>query len=233
MRIRYDNEASRCHYTVKRDPNHFVSMALKMWDRLSDKMGSILKGRGDSPEMGLNARAGNADLTPFQMKHSVTLSDAQAANKHLRIMEVEREILSHAIRRIYEIEANGKISKPERERLAQRYKERMMQVKNTIERDQSMLSLYNLECAQTELMDLFNKHLVDLDEKIRSLKADLGVKPTPAPPIPKEKMKRRRTQKGKRRSRRKEKTKVDERIEKIQADVDKALGKLEQIEVTA
>ncbi len=204
-----------------------------MWDRLSDKMGSILKRREDSPEMGLNARTGNADSNPFQMEHSITPSDAQAANKHLRIMEVEREILSHAIRRIYEIEANGKISKPERERLAQRYKERMMQVKNTIDRDQSMLSLYNLECAQTELMDLFNKHLVDLDEKIRSLKADLGVKPTPAPPSPKESTKKRRTQKRKKRSRRKEKTKVDERIEKIQADVDKALGKLEQIEVAA
>ncbi len=203
-----------------------------MWDRLSDKIGAILEGREDSPEMGLNTRTGSADSTPFQMEHSITPSDAQAANNHLRIMEVEREILSHAIRRIYEIEANGKISKPERERLAQRYKERMMRVKNTIDRDQSMLSLYNLECAQTELMDLFNKHLVDLDEKIRSLKADLGVKPTPAPPSPKEKTKKRRTQKRKKRSRRKEKTKVDERIEKIQADVDKALGKLEQIEVT-
>lgn len=204
-----------------------------MWDRLSDKIGSILKGRDDSPEMGLDAKTGNGDSDFFQMEHSVTPSDAQAADKHLRIMEVEREILSHAIRRIYESEANGKISKPERERLGQRYKERMMYVKNTIERDQSMLSLYNLECAQTELMDLFNKHLVDLDEKIRRLKTDLGVKPTPAPPSPKEKTKKRRKRKRKKHTRDKEKTTVDKRIKKIQADVDKALGKLEQIEVTA
>ena len=69
---------------------------------------------------------------------------------NLRIMKVKREILSHAIQRLYE--AEGKISKGELKSLTNSYKERMVQVKNTIQNDQSVLALYDLERIQTDLM---------------------------------------------------------------------------------
>jgi len=69
---------------------------------------------------------------PFKIAKSVPTEDAFRAKEELRILDLEREILSDAIRRLYEAHAEGKITEEERERLAQTYKSRMMTVKNAI-----------------------------------------------------------------------------------------------------
>ncbi|MFQ5836817.1 MAG: hypothetical protein ACE5HG_03085, partial [Candidatus Bathyarchaeia archaeon] len=139
---------------------------LKMWERLSAKIGSILRRENDPPKVELEARTRNPDLRPLKVGHSVAASDIKVAQDNLRIMEVEREILSHAIRCLYEAEADGKISKSELKSLLSGYKERMVHVKNTIQHDQSVVALYELECIQADLMGLFNKHFDDLNKKI-------------------------------------------------------------------
>ncbi|MFQ6081644.1 MAG: hypothetical protein ACE5OW_08260, partial [Candidatus Bathyarchaeia archaeon] len=190
-----------------------------MWDRLSAKIGSILRRENDPPKVGLEARIGNTDLQPLKVEHSVAPSDVKVAQGHLRMMEVEREILSHAIRRLYEAEADGKINKGELKGLLSRYKERMVQVKNTIQHDQSVVALYELECIQDDLIGLLNKHYNDLKKKIGELKARLGMEPAPTPPS-KEKKEKRRKRRKKKRSSAAEKSEVEERIEKIRAEVD-------------
>ena len=84
-----------------------------MWGKLSDKIGSMLKRKNDPPKVGLEARIGNTDLQPLKVEHSVAPSEVKIAQDHLRMMEVDREILSHAIRRLYEAEADEKINKSE------------------------------------------------------------------------------------------------------------------------
>lgn len=207
-------------------------MAFKMWDRLSAKIGSILRRENDPPKVRLDARIGNTDLRTLKVEHSVAPSDVKVAQGHLRMMEVEREILSHAIRHLYEAETDEKISKRERDLLARRYKERMVQVRNTIQHDQSMVALYNLECIQDDLIGLLNKHFDDLNKKIGELKARLGMKPAPTPPSKQRKEKRRKRRK-KKRSSATEKSEVEERIKKIRAEVDKTLERLGQIEAKA
>ncbi len=54
---------------------------------------------------------------PFKISKSVQSNDASQAKDELRILDLEREILSDAIRRLYEAHAEGKISEQERERL--------------------------------------------------------------------------------------------------------------------
>lgn len=203
-----------------------------MWNRLSAKIESILRKENNPPEVGLGTRIGNADLPLFKIEHSVASSDVKVAKDNLRMMEVEQEILSHAIRRLYEIEADGEINKSERDRLATRYKERMIQIKNLIQHDQSVLALYNLERVQADLMDMFSKHLGDLNNRIGELKAHLGMEPVSTRLSEEKKEKRRKKRKRKKRSSVTEKSEVGERIGKIQAEVDKALSKLERIEAT-
>lgn len=201
-----------------------------MWDRLSAKIESFLGKEDTPPKVGLGIRTGNANLPPFKIEHSVVSSDVKVAKDNLRMMEVEQEILSHAIRRLYEIEANGEIDKSERDRLASRYKERMIQVKNLIQHDHSVVTLYNLECAQADLMEMFSKHLDDLYRKMGELKVSLGMEPVSTSLSEEKKEKKRKKRKRKKRSSAAEKSRVEERIGKIQAEVDKALGKLERIE---
>jgi hypothetical protein len=71
-------------------------------------------------------------LLPLKGQRTITPFDAQKSKKELRLLDVEREILSFGIRRIYEAHAEGKIDEKERDRLARDYKQQMREIKDSI-----------------------------------------------------------------------------------------------------
>lgn len=175
---------------------------------------------------------------PLGGEHSITQTEAKRAQEELRTMEVEREILSYAIRRLYEAEAEGKINEEERERLGKIYKERMAEIKDTIGRNESLVALHELEGMQEDLLKLFSERLDDLNQKIEDLRSHLQIEkvkeaplpsplPTPAAAPAKREAKRRARPSAPR------KTEAEERIEKIRAEIEKVLERLGQIETEA
>lgn len=206
-----------------------------MWDRLS----SIL-GREENPQqVNSDVRIVNTNVTLFKVGHSVAPSDVKIAQDDLRIMEVEGGILKEAIRRIYEAEADGRISRGELENLAGRYKDRLSQIGNTIQHDRSIVALYDLERIQNDLMELANKHFNDLNKKIMEIRTRIGISLDSTPPSKEEKeppqniQKREKSQKERTREAPSttEKSEADRRIEKIQAQIEETLGRLSQIEI--
>jgi len=187
-----------------------------------------------------------ADLTglPFKVIKSVPRDDAVHAKDELRMLDLEREILSDAIRKLYEAQAEGKITEEERERLAQMYKARMMSVKDAITKDESVVALHELETMQEDLMKLFSERFDELTGKIDELRTKVEVKPfkeitipTPKPSMPpeieeaptdEEKAKRKKKQAQAKPSPR---TEAEKRIEEIRAEVEKVLDRLGQMEV--
>ena len=171
---------------------------------------------------------------PLKVERSVTSADAKKAQDELRILDLEREILSHAIRRLYEAQAEGKISEEERERLAQGYKGRMLEIKEMISKGESVVALHELETMQEDLIKLFDERFDEINEKIANLRSSLEFEPvkevpipSPAPPsAPPEKRKARKPSAPK-------KTEAEKRIEEIRAEVEKVLERLGQIEVEA
>ena len=113
---------------------------------------------------------------PFKVVKSVPTEDASHARDELRILDLEREILSDAIRRLYEAHAEGKITEEERERLAQTYKSRMMTVKDAISKDESLVALHELETMQEDLMKLFSDRFDELTSKIDELRSKTEVR---------------------------------------------------------
>lgn len=181
---------------------------------------------------------------PFKVVKSVPQEDASHAKDELRILDLEREILSDAIRRLYEAHAEGKITEEERERLAQTYKSRMMTVKNAISRDESVVALHELETMQEDLMKLFSERFDELSSKIEELRSKAETKPikeiTIAPrklateassseekTEAEEKTKKKRKPAAKASPR----TEAERRIEEIRAEVEKVLDKLGQMEI--
>jgi hypothetical protein len=181
---------------------------------------------------------------PFKIAKSVPQEDASRAKEELRILDLEREILSDAIRRLYEAHAEGKITEEERERLAQTYKSRMMTVKDAISKDESLVALHELETMQQDLMKLFSERFDELSGKIEELRAKTETKTikeiTIAPktltaetpsieekPSDEEKAKKRRKPPAKPSPR----TEAEKRIEEIRAEVEKVLDKLGQMEI--
>jgi hypothetical protein len=188
-----------------------------------------------------------ADLRgyPFRVSKSVPAEDASHAKDELRILDLEREILSDAIRRLYEAHAEGKITEEERERLAQTYKSRMMTVKDAISKDESVVALHELESMQQDLMKLFSERFDELTSKIEELRTKTEIKSikeitiapkastteTPASeekPTEEEKAKKKRKQSPAKPSPR---TEAEKRIEQIRAEVEKVLDKLGQMEI--
>jgi hypothetical protein len=182
---------------------------------------------------------------PFKVVKSVATEQASHAKDELRILDLEREILSDAIRRLYEAHAEGKITEEERERLGQTYKSRMMVVKDAISKDESLVALHELETMQEDLMKLFSDRFDELTSKIDELRSKTEARPIKEIALtPKtaeieelgseekagaeEKAKRKRKQAPAKTSPR---TEAEKRIEEIRSEVEKVLDRLGQMEI--
>jgi hypothetical protein len=192
---------------------------------------------------------------PFRVSKSVQTNDASHAKDELRILDLEREILSDAIRRLYEATAEGKISEQERDRLAATYKARMTTVKDSIAKDETIVALHELEGMQEDLMKLFSERFGELSSKVDELRTRIDVKPlkeikVQVPAVERkekvveqieeeeepeeeaegeaEKPKKRKKPEAEKPS---AKTEAEQRIDEIRSEVEKVLDKLGQMEV--
>jgi hypothetical protein len=182
---------------------------------------------------------------PFKIVKSVPSDEAGRAKEELRTLDLEREILSDAIRRLYEAHAEGKITEEERERLAEMYKLRITTVKDAIAKDESLVALHELEAMQEDLIKLFSERFDELSGKIDELRSRVEVKPIkeiaiPALEEPSEKISQEKvaTSEEKEKKKRKKttakpspKTEAEKRIEEIREEVEKVLDRLGQMEI--
>jgi hypothetical protein len=187
---------------------------------------------------------------PFMISKSVQSNDASRAKDELRILDLEREILSDAIRRLYEAHAEGKITEQERERLAGTYKTRMSSVKDSIAKDETIVALHELEGMQEDLMKLFSERFGELSSKVEELRTRIDVKPLkemkvrlpPEAPAAEKKEKEveeegeAEEEKPKKRKKTEQekpsaKTEAEQRIDEIRSEVEKVLDKLGQMEI--
>ncbi len=208
-----------------------------------------MRKRGKQPEKAPQRPEMEPELRglPFKVTKSVQSTDASHAKDELRILDLEREILSDAIRRLYEAHAEGKISEQERERLAGSYKSRMMAVKESMAKDETIVALHELEGMREDLMKLFSERFGELSSKVEELRSKIDVKAVKEIPVqmPKPGMAEEPEEAGEeeeeedetKKKRRKPsekpspKTEAEKRIEEIRSEVEKVLDKLGQMEI--
>jgi hypothetical protein len=192
---------------------------------------------------------------PFTISKSVQATAASNAKDELRILDLEREILGDALRRLYEAHAEGKITEQERERLAGTYKARMNTIKESIQKDESIIALHELEGMQEDLMKLFSERFGELTSKVEELRSRIDVKPIKEIPVklptqstakidsvedteeeeeePKNSNSEDKPKKKRKPPEEKQtaKTEAERRIESIRSEVEKVLDKLGQMEI--
>jgi hypothetical protein len=120
---------------------------------------------------------------PFKVSKSVQGTMATNAKDELRTLDLEREILGDAIRRLYEAHVEGKITEVERDKLASTYKQRMNTIKESITKDEGIVALHELEGMQEDLMKLFSERFGELTSKVEELRTRIDVKPIREVPI--------------------------------------------------
>jgi hypothetical protein len=202
------------------------------------------------PQKIVDSSLGYAGL-PFRVSKSVQTTMASNAKDELRILELERDILGDALRHLYEAQAEGKISEQEREKLAGTYKARMMSIKESIAKDETIVALHDLESMQEDLMKLFSERFGELTSKVEELRTKIDIKPireipvkmpTQAPAMQTEKIEEEEEEEeaGEEKAKKKRKppeeksdakTEAEKRIESIRSEVEKVLDKLGQMEI--
>lgn len=189
--------------------------------------------------------------SPFRISKSIQATTAINAKDELRMLDLEREILSDAIRRLYEAQAEGKITEQEREKLAASYKARMMSIKESISKDETIVALHDLEGMQEDLMKLFSERFGELTSKVDELRTKIDIKPIKEIPVKlppqtspmqmeKEDEEEEAEEAGEEKQKKKRKppeerpvvkTEAEKRIDTIRSEVEKVLDKLGQMEI--
>ena len=200
----------------------------------------------------------NLELTnlPFRLSKSVQTTTASNAKDELRILDLEREILGDSIRRLYEAQAEGKITELEREKLASTYTTRMSTIKNSIAKDETIVALHELEGMQEDLMTLFSERFGELTSKVEELRGRIDIKPIREIPVKlptqtptqmesededEEEEETTPASQGQEKPKKKRnkppvekpdaKSEAEKRIESIRSEVEKVLDKLGQMEI--
>ncbi len=179
---------------------------------------------------------------PDIVRKSVTENDANKARDHLRIANIERDIIGGALTKIYEAESRGQLSEAERNQLVQHYKADLKRVDSEIDDYKRIVDLSELESAKEDLLKSFQEKLLEIDQRINQIKPSLqptllsSPKTADTPPgTPPMKANANGTQHNQptqkeKLVKEKPKNKAEERIDAIREEVLKAMERLEQIE---
>jgi len=166
--------------------------------------------------------------------------EIEKAREELRVLNLRRQVTASAMTTIFEVEAQGKISRVSRDRLVEEYKAQLRALDEQIAERRKITELSDLLGERQELVKSFEQRLVEIDERLRQLNARPdSISPTsPLGNLPQEatKMMDPATPLGdincveESKPKEKAKSRAEERIDAIREEVLKALERLEQIE---
>jgi len=178
-------------------------------------------------------------------KRTVAEADLQRAREDLKLLSIERDIVSAALTTIYEAEAKGILTENERNHLLGRYKDDLKRLEQKIAGAQKIIDLYELEKAREDLLKNFSAKISEIDSKINALRPALGLPPSQAEEQKPEASAPSETEtaktpnasgavageaKEKTQTKERPKSKAEQELEEIREEVLRAMERLEQIE---
>jgi len=200
---------------------------------------------GEKKEAEKASKSVDIQVTAPPVYATVSKDDVQRAEEDLRILSIEKEIVSYALTRLYEAQAEGKITERDKEKLLGKYKEEMNALEKRINDKQMVVRLHELETTQADLVKLFQEKFEEINRNIENIRTALGTtaEPSRKEPEPKkeappkeEKAKEAESpteevkEKPPPRPRTPPKSKAEEKVEAIQQEVLKILERLEKQE---
>ena len=165
-------------------------------------------------------------------------SDVERARSNLRTLTLQRELLSIVLKRLFEAEDEGEITREERLRLSRGYEADLKKLGGELKRAELIVTLNELESIRDEVLKKFEATLNDTQTRIDTILKELKLeKPKKAPAKPprerKKPEKREAKEEEKPQPPRRRESEVDEKLEKLRKDVLKELEELEKLEIEA
>ena len=184
----------------------------------------IMSRRGESKQQN------EPKLLGTDFKRRINRSEMEKARRDLNTVLLEKDLISGALTRVYEAEADGKISHTEREELAARYKKRLGEVEEKLGDTEITIEVGELERLRDELMNLFEKKMHQIDNRLQDAGVKLNKLKGQIEPIKTlediEKKPRVKT-----RTPKIEEIEVDDKVKALREEVLESLARLEQMDI--
>jgi hypothetical protein len=195
---------------------------------------------------GSSGSGGQERLRLTQSTRALQDTDVERARSNLRTLTLKQEILSVIMKRLFEAEDDGEITREERIRLSTEYEKEIKEVQEELKKSELIVSLSELESIRDDIIKKFESTLNSTQQKIDMIIKELKIKPVSEIPEPEPEPKttrrpepetveeeeeeedeeEREEQVGRRRP-----SNVDERLNRLKEEVLKELEELDRLEL--
>lgn len=155
----------------------------------------------------------------------------EVAKKEVKTLLLEKELLSTALTRVYEAEADGNITKDERATLSGKYRDQLRKVEERLGDVELHIEVGELERLRDDLINLFKQKMTNIETRLDGAKVGLNRLRSQSPaedilvPMPTEE------KKVEKRKPKPVDSQADKRVKEIREEVLTALTRLEEMDV--
>ena len=118
-------------------------------------------------------------VPPIEKK--IDTLEVEKARSQIRTLTLKQEINSMVLRRLFEAEDEGEISREERVRLGKNYEDEMKQIAEDLKRSEMLISLSELESIREEIVKKFEESLTQTQSRIDLILKELKIEEPPKP----------------------------------------------------
>ncbi len=202
---------------------------------------------GQPPKVEAGAKSEVSAMAGHQTPDStryIQQAQVEKARSEIRVLTLRRELLSTALKRLFEAEDLGEITREERVRLSKDYEDELKRVAEEIKRSELILTLHELENIRHEIVKRFEAALNNTQMRIDAIIKELNLVPRAQPEAKPEVEKRRRAKEEAEKEVKEEakeaeaerpktpkRSEVDERLEQLRREILKELEELEKLEI--
>ena len=178
-----------------------------------------------------------------QAERHLRQSDVERARSNLRTLTLQRELLTMVLKRLFEAEDEGEITREERLRLSRDYEAEMKKLGEDLKQAELVVTLNELETIRDDILKRYESTLNETQARIDAVLKELKLeKPKKVPA--KEPPKRKRVEKKEEEPEeeeeeerppapRRRRSEVEEKLEQLRKEVLKELEELEKLEIEA
>ncbi len=177
-------------------------------------------------------RQGSTGATANHPKRSVENIELEVAKRNIKTSLLEKDLLSSALAQVYQAEAEGRITKGERDNLSAKYRGQLRELENKLGDVELLIEVGELERLRGEMMELLERKIGNIETRLSQAQLKLGQLRKPETVASttaaiassgqvEEKVERRRPREAV----------VDEKVKALRNEVLDALARLEQMDI--
>jgi hypothetical protein len=198
------------------------------------------------PKPFLADEKGKLKITPLE-RH-LDQSEVERAKSNIRTLTLQQELFGMILKRLFEAEDEGEITRSERIRLSKGYESDLKRIQEDLKKSQLIVTLHELEVVREDILKKFEETLSSTQARIDSILKELKIEAPKELPVKKTTPKRQVSRKDKTEeeskdeefedeeeeeetSRPKPRSEVEEKLEELRKEVLKELEELDKLEI--